>query len=166
MGRAEVRNLAQRSAAAAKEIKTLIDDSVDKVASGTRLVDQAGATMQVVVDSIRSVADIIAAAEADTGAPVEIMKVDGGMTVNRDLMQFQADLLDREVVCANRHESTALGAAFAAGLGAGVWKSIEELRGLSAGDPERFSPSMTETERNELLRHWRKALDRSLGWVD
>ncbi|MEY4457616.1 MAG: Glycerol kinase [Actinomycetota bacterium] len=111
-------------------------------------------------------ADIITAAEADTSAPVEVMKVDGGMTVNRDLMQFQADILDREVVCANRHESTALGAAFAAGLGAGVWSTIDELRGLSVGDPELFSPSMTETERNELLRHWRKALDRSLGWVD
>jgi len=70
----EVRNLAQRSAAAAKEIKTLIDDSVDKVASGTRLVDQAGATMQIVVDSIRSVADImgeITAASAEQTQGIE-----------------------------------------------------------------------------------------------
>ncbi len=111
-------------------------------------------------------ADIIAAAEADTGSRVQVLKVDGGMTVNRDLMQFQADIVDRDIVCANRGESTALGAAYAAGLGAGIWTSIEELRALSVGEPERFSSSMTETARHELLRHWRKALDRSLGWID
>lgn len=111
-------------------------------------------------------ADIIAAAEADTGATVRVMKVDGGMTVNRALMQFQADILGRDIVCAHRGESTALGAAFAAGLGVGVWSSFDELRGLRMGAPETFTPSMTDEARHELLRHWRKALDRSVGWVD
>lgn len=111
-------------------------------------------------------ADIIDAAVADMGAELGVLKVDGGMTVNPILMQFQADILGRDIVCAHRNESTALGAAYAAGLGAEFWGSIEELRELSAAAGERFTPHMNDTVRSELRRNWRKAIDRSLNWVD
>jgi len=108
--------------------------------------------------------EVARAMVADAGTEPEELKVDGGMTVDELLMQFQADLLGVDVVRPVVTETTALGAAFAAGLAVGFWADREELRGLWAED-RRWSPSMDDDERRRLLDGWDRAVARSLDWV-
>jgi len=110
-------------------------------------------------------ADVIAAAEQDAGLPFAELRVDGGMTANSALMQFQADVLGIPVARPAIIETTALGAAYAAGLATGVWGSLDELRALRR-EGERWEPRMEPAERERLLRVWRKAIGKSLDWVD
>jgi len=93
------------------------------------------------------------------------LRVDGGMSVNDRLMQFQADLLGVPVVRPEIVETTALGAAFAAGLAVGLWRDLDELRGLWR-PAARFEPAIDEAERAARLERWHRAVDRSLGWVE
>ena len=109
-------------------------------------------------------ADVLEAMAADSGVTLAELRVDGGMTVNDGLMQFQADLLGVDVVRPSVIETTALGAAYGAGLAVGVWSSLDELRSLWTEDA-RWSPRLTETERSRLHDRWRQAIDRSLDWV-
>ncbi|MDN4473437.1 glycerol kinase GlpK [Demequina zhanjiangensis] len=109
--------------------------------------------------------DVLEAVEADMGAHVHTLAVDGGMTVNELLMQFQSDVLGIDVVRPVVSETTALGAAYAAGLAVGYWKSLDELRANWQEDA-RWEPEMSRTEANRLHRQWRKAVERALGWVD
>ncbi len=102
-------------------------------------------------------ADVLAAMEQDTGVRVERLAVDGGASANNLLMQFQADIINRPVVRPAVIESTSQGAAFLAGLGAGVWRDGDALRGLREIDAE-FLPAMTPERRRALLEGWRKAL--------
>ncbi|MGH9533419.1 MAG: glycerol kinase GlpK [Terriglobales bacterium] len=111
------------------------------------------------------VRDVVEAMRAEGGARLAELRVDGGMAVNELLMQFQADILDLPVRRARTTETTALGAAYAAGLAAGFWRDIEELRGL-AGEGRRWRPRMAAGERERLIAGWRKAVERSLGWVE
>ncbi|HXT00265.1 MAG TPA: FGGY-family carbohydrate kinase, partial [Elusimicrobiota bacterium] len=109
--------------------------------------------------------EVLLAMEKDSGAKLDALRVDGGMTRNETLMQFQADILDRPVVLPPVAETTALGAAYAAGLAVGYFKSLDELRAnWSAG--RTWAPHMKEPRRAALCRQWDKALTRSLGWVD
>jgi glycerol kinase len=101
---------------------------------------------------------------ADSGVGLVELRVDGGMTSNSLLMQFQADILGVDVVRPRVAETTALGAAYAAGLAVGVWPDLAELRRLWAEDA-RWSPRMDVAERERLHRRWQAALQRSLGWV-
>ena len=105
--------------------------------------------------------DLIQAMEADTGERLQELRVDGGAANNNFLMQFQADILDRPIVRPADAETTALGAAYLAGLAAGLWKSVSELE--SFWQVERtFEPRMTASDRDALLDGWRAALRRAL----
>ena len=109
--------------------------------------------------------DVVEAVVADTGRALEEIRVDGGMTRDDLLMQFQADILGIPVVRPKVVETTALGAAYAAGLATGVWASRDELRAHWQEDV-RFEPRMPEAERERRYRQWKKAVSKSLDWVD
>jgi glycerol kinase len=108
--------------------------------------------------------DVLDAMTADSGVTLAELRVDGGMTANDTLMQFQADLLAVDVVRPAITETTALGAAYGAGLAAGIWSSFEQVAGMWVEDA-RWTPAMDESERARLHGRWLQAVDRSLGWV-
>jgi len=93
------------------------------------------------------------------------LRVDGGGTANKLLMQFQADIINVPVIQPEIRETTALGAAFVAGLAVGVWGGLDELRELWR-EEERFCPRMEEGERCKNWKGWKKAVTKSMGWVD
>jgi glycerol kinase len=109
--------------------------------------------------------DVTGAMEQDSGIPLNLLRVDGGMVENDLLMQFQADILDRPVVRSQAKEMTALGAAYAAGLATGFFKDLDELRARwSAG--KQWRPAMEAARRERLYRSWKKAVTRSFDWLD
>ncbi len=109
--------------------------------------------------------DVIEAMADDAEVALQTLKVDGGMVANDLLMQFQADILDAPVVRPTVTETTALGAAYAAGLAVGFWENLEVLR--RNWDVDRtFEPQMESERRQALYRGWSKAVDRTLNWVD
>jgi glycerol kinase len=110
------------------------------------------------------VADLIAAMEADAGIKLRELRVDGGATVNTGLLQFQSDLLRRHVVRPQVTETTALGAAFFAGLAVGYWKNRDEIAALWRAD-RRYSPRATSTA-SRFQRDWRRAVERAKGWAE
>jgi glycerol kinase len=108
--------------------------------------------------------DVVEAMLLDTALELPELRVDGGMVVNETLMQFLADILGRPIVRAAVKETTALGAAFAAGLAVGFWSGLEELAGLWR--PDRcWHPRMDSTQRKRLQGEWRKAVSRTFGWA-
>ncbi len=109
--------------------------------------------------------EVIDAVNADSGVPLTELKVDGGMIANNLLMQFQADLLGVPVIRPVVAETTALGAAYAAGLAVGFWSGLDELRANWQED-SRWTPSMDTAESDRLLRNWKKAVTKTLDWVD
>lgn len=109
-------------------------------------------------------ADVLEAMVSDSGVELAELRVDGGMTLNDLLMQFQADLLGVDVVRPVVTETTALGAAYGAGLASGVWSDLDEIHRMWAEDA-RWSPRMDEDERSRLHRRWREAIERSFGWA-
>ena len=109
--------------------------------------------------------DILAAMQQDSGTTLKELRVDGGMVVNELLMQFQADVLDVPVVRPSVTETTALGAAYAAGLAVGFWKDTADLQDNWAVG-RRWRPAMQAPRRAHLLRSWGKAVARSMDWVD
>jgi glycerol kinase len=108
--------------------------------------------------------DAVRAQEAAAGRPLALLKADGGATVNRWLMQFQADVLGAPVVVPEVAETTALGAAFLAGVGVGAW-TLERV-GEVWREAARYEPRMAAAERERLLVGWGRALERSRGWAD
>ena len=109
-------------------------------------------------------ADVVAAMTADARIELAELRVDGGAAANDLLCRFQADMLGVPVVRPRVTETTVLGAAFLAGLGSGVWSSLDELAGVWQLD-RRFEPRMHDTEREHLLVGWRAAVERSGGWA-
>jgi len=109
--------------------------------------------------------EVLDAMEADSGVKLKSLKVDGGMVANDLLMQFQADILDVPVVRPVIVETTALGAAYAAGLAIGFWKDFEELK-LNWKKDRVWQPSMNQDTRSRLYVGWKKAVDRTLNWVE
>ena len=109
--------------------------------------------------------ELVEAMEKDTGIRLSELNVDGGASRDRFLMQFQADILERRVRRPMIRETTALGAAYLAGLATGVWKDTEEIRKLWSCDVT-FEPDMEAERREKLLRGWRKAVGRSLDWAE
>ncbi len=108
--------------------------------------------------------EVLEAMEQDSGVTIRELRVDGGMVANELLMQFQSDILDVPVVRPKIAETTALGAAYAAGLAVGYWSGTEELRENWAED-KRWLSNMEETRRTELYASWQKAVARSLDWT-
>ncbi|MDJ0322602.1 glycerol kinase GlpK [Cryobacterium sp. PH31-AA6] len=131
----------------------------------TRFVNKghiARAALEATAFQTREVLDAV---NADSGVPLTELKVDGGMIANNTLMQFQADILGVPVVRPVVAETTALGAAYAAGLAVGFWSSLDELRANWQED-SRWTPKMDVAERDRLLRNWKKAVTKTFGWVD
>lgn len=109
--------------------------------------------------------EVLDAVNADAEVPLTELKVDGGMVANEALMQFQADILGVPVVRPKVTETTALGAAYAAGLAVGFWKDLGELEANWSED-KRWEPQMDEETRERNLRLWKKAVTRTFDWVD
>ena len=109
--------------------------------------------------------DLVQAMEKDTGIPMTKLKVDGGASRDAFLMQFQADILNRFVERPMIRESTALGAAYLAGLAVGVWGGVDEICSLWRCD-SIFEPRMDAEQREKLLAGWQKAVKRSLCWAE
>ncbi len=109
--------------------------------------------------------EVIEAMEQDSGVELKTLKVDGGMVFNELLMQFQSDILDVPVIRPKVSETTALGAAYAAGLAVGFWNDVEDLR-QNWQVAKRWEPQMDEGSRAKLYKGWKKAVQRSLDWVE
>jgi glycerol kinase len=110
------------------------------------------------------VADLAHAMEKDTSKPLTALRVDGGATRDAFLMQFQADILRKQVLRPQVLETTALGAAYLAGLATGVWESTDEIsRMWSLG--KQFDPTMSADEVERLTTGWHRAVERSRGWA-
>ncbi len=141
------------------------DDARGVIAGLTRYVNKghfARAALEATAFQTREVLD---AMRADSGVDLQHLKVDGGMVVNELLMQFQADVLDVPVIRPRVAETTALGAAYAAGLSVGFWSSIEELQANWVAD-RRWEPVAEPSVRDALFAQWKKAVARSLNWVE
>jgi glycerol kinase len=109
--------------------------------------------------------EVLDAVNSDSGVPLTELKVDGGMIANNLLMQFQADILGVPVVRPVVAETTALGAAYAAGLAVGFWSDLDDLR-KNWQEDSRWTPKMENGERERLLRNWKKAVTKTFDWVD
>jgi glycerol kinase len=122
----------------------------------------ARATLEAICYQSR---DVVGAMEQDSGVRIDAMKVDGGVTANDFAMQLQADILGVPVRRPSVAETTALGAAYAAGLAAGFWSGVDELR-RNWHESRRWEPTWSEDRREEGYRQWRKAVERSFDWMD
>lgn len=141
------------------------DDARGVIAGLTSYVNKghfARAALEATAFQTREVLD---AMRADSGVDLQRLKVDGGMVVNELLMQFQADLLDVPVIRPRVAETTALGAAYAAGLAVGFWSDVDELRSNWSAH-HSWNPSMDACVREAHIAQWKKAVERSLGWID
>jgi glycerol kinase len=141
------------------------DDARGVIAGMTRYINKghfARATLEATAYQTREVLD---AMRADSGVELKTLKVDGGMVHNELLMQFQADVLGVPVIRPQVAETTALGAAYAAGLAVGFWQSTDEMRAHWAED-KRWQPSADDTARTRYYAQWKKAVTRSFAWVE
>ncbi len=140
-------------------------DARGAIVGMTRYVNKnhiARAALEATAFQTREVLDAV---NADSGVELEELKVDGGMTANDALMQFQADILGVSVIRPVVAETTALGAAYAAGLAVGFWDNLDDLRANWQED-KRWEPDMDPEERERQLRLWKKAVTKSMDWVD
>ncbi len=131
----------------------------------TRYVNRghiARAALEAIAFQTREVFDAV---KADSGVPFTELKVDGGATANDLLLQFQADILNVPVVRPIVAETTALGAAYAAGLAVGYWSGLDDLRANWKED-KRWTPALEPDERARLYRNWKKAVTKTFDWVD
>jgi len=131
----------------------------------TRYVNKGHIARAVLEATAFQTREVVEAMNADSGVALTELKVDGGMVVNETLMQFQADILDVDVVRPKVAETTALGAAYAAGLAVGYWKSEDDIR-KNWGEDKRWSPQMDKDAREKTYRNWKKAVTKTLDWVD
>ncbi|MBF0709680.1 MULTISPECIES: glycerol kinase GlpK [unclassified Gemella] len=128
--------------------------SVFGLTRGTTKEDFAKATFQSIAYQVR---DVIDSMKLDSGIDIQQLKVDGGAAMNNFLMQFQSDILGTEIARAKNLETTALGAAFLAGLSVGYWKDLEEIKTLNETG-QLFKPTMNEDEKENLYKGWKKAV--------
>lgn len=128
--------------------------SVFGVTRGTNREDFVKATLQSIAYQVRDVIDTM---QDDTDIKIPVLKVDGGAAMNNYLMQFQSDIIGIEIARAKNLETTALGAAFLAGLAVGFWEDLEEIKKLNEAG-ETFTPSMNNARKEQLYRRWKKAV--------
>ncbi|MGQ2912280.1 glycerol kinase GlpK [Aeromicrobium sp.] len=131
----------------------------------TRYVNRGHIARAVLESTAYQTREVLDAMNADSGVPLTELRVDGGMVVNETLMQFQADILGVDVVRPKVAETTALGAAYAAGLAVGYWENEDDIR-TNWGEDKRWTPQMPEDEREKYYRSWKKAVTKTLDWVD
>jgi len=129
---------------------------------GSGLAEIARATIESIAYQVRDVLDVMA---VDVGEPIGTLRVDGGAAANDALLAFQADIIDAPVERPSVTETTALGAAYLAGLAVRYWDGLDEIEANWALD-RRFEPSMTPERRERLVRGWRKAVERAKGWAE
>jgi glycerol kinase len=135
------------------------------IAGLTRYANKGHIARAVLEATAFQTREVVEAMEKDSKIGLESLRVDGGMVVNEMLMQFQADILNREVVRPVIQETTALGAAYAAGLAVDFYSGLEELRANWAVD-RTWKPHLAEAEREQLYRQWKKAVTRSFDWIE
>lgn len=131
----------------------------------TRYVNRGHIARAVLEATAYQTREVLDAMEADSGVKLAELKVDGGMTANETLMQFQADQVGVPVVRPVIAETTALGAAYAAGIAVGFWSGEADVIANWAED-KRWKPSMDQAERERLYRNWKKAVTKTFDWVD
>ncbi|MGW0246403.1 glycerol kinase GlpK [Nocardia goodfellowii] len=131
----------------------------------TRFVNKGHLARAVLEATAFQTREVIDAMNADSGVALTALKVDGGMVVNELLMQFQADILGVEVIRPVVAETTALGAAYAAGLAVGFWESEDAIRQNWAED-KRWTPAMDEDRRAREYHNWKKAVTKTFDWVE
>jgi glycerol kinase len=141
------------------------EDARGVIAGLTRYATKAHIARAALEATAYQTREVLAAMEADSGIRLAELRVDGGMVVNELLMQFQADILDVSVVRPRVTETTALGAAYAAGLATGYWKDANDLKG-NWGVDRKWTPSMVKEQRARLYAAWQKAVRRSFDWVE
>lgn len=132
--------------------------SINGLTRGTTRAHIARAALESLAYQVH---DLVGAMESDAGRKIELLNVDGGASRNNFLMQFQSDILRTTLLRPHNIESTALGAAYLAGLSSGFWESIDELSSLRT-DAQTFDPQMSEQERLRLLDGWSSAVERTL----
>ncbi len=140
-------------------------DARGVIAGMTRYVTKAHIARAALEATAFQTREVLDAMEMDSGVNLKALKVDGGMVYNELLMQFQSDILDVPVVRPKVAETTALGAAYAAGLAVGFWKDYDELRANWGRDKE-WSPKMDAKQREGLYSSWKKAVTRTFDWVE
>ena len=131
----------------------------------TRFITKAHIARAALEATAFQTLEVLEALNADSGVDLQELKVDGGMTKNDTLMQFQADILGVPVISPVVTETTALGAAYAAGLAVGYWEDLDQLRNRWR-EGKRWLPNMQEDERKHRIAMWKKAVTKTLNWVD
>ena len=141
------------------------DDARGVIVGLTRYVNRGHLARAALEATAYQTREVLDAMNADSGVRLRALKVDGGMVVNNDLMQFQSDILGVPVVRPKVAETTALGAAYAAGLATGYWQKLDELR-KNWGVDREFKPEMKKAARERLYAGWKKAVTRTFDWVE
>ncbi len=141
------------------------NDARGVIAGLTRYVTKGHIARAVLEATAYQTVDVVNAMEEDSGIELKSLRVDGGMVANQMLMQFQSDMLNAQVVAPAVAETTALGAAYAAGLAVGYWKDLDDLR-KNWAIAQTWNPNMDEAQRTELYKGWQKAVTKSFGWEE
>ncbi len=140
------------------------NDARGVIAGLTRYVNKGHIARAVLEATAYQTVDVVRAMEQDSGIPLSSLRVDGGMVANQLLMQFQADMLDVQVVAPSVTETTALGAAYAAGLAVGFWENTDALT-ANWQSGATWSADMDNTTRIRLYKGWKKAIEKSFDWA-
>jgi len=141
------------------------NDARGAIVGLTRFINRGHLARAVLEATAYQTCEVMDAMEQDSGVKLTSLKVDGGMVFNELLMQFQADILNVPVIRPKIAETTALGAAYAAGLAVGYWNDLDELKSFWGVD-KRWNPNMVETRRVGLYAGWKKAVSRTFDWID
>ena len=140
-------------------------DARGAIVGMTRYVNKGHIARAALEATAYQTREVLEAMEADSGVSLTTLKIDGGMVFNDLLMQFQSDILDVLVIRPKVAETTALGAAYAAGLAVGFWKDFDELR-ANWGKDHEWQPQMDADTRDNLYAGWKKAVTRTFDWVE
>ena len=140
-------------------------DARGVLAGLTRFVNKGHIARAVLEANAYQTYDIVEAMNKDSGVPMTRLKVDGGMVANELLMQFQSDILNVPVIRPKVNETTALGAAYAAGLAVGYWSGFDDLRQNWSVD-KTWEPEIEKEERQKCINGWKKAVTRTFNWLD
>jgi glycerol kinase len=140
-------------------------DARGLIAGLTRFIHKGHLARAVLEATAFQTREVLDAMEKDAGIQLRSLRVDGGMVLNELLMQFQSDILNAPVIRPKMIETTALGAAYAAGLAVGYWSNLDDLR-QNWGVDKTWQPNMPDEQREQLYHFWKKAVQRSMNWAE